>query len=109
MRGLLSVLVVGLAFTASAFAAPKRILSLCTAATDTIVRLGVTERLAAIDDYGRIVPGTEKIPVIGKASALSREQLVALNADLAFLWWYQDDVAKVLAELGVPVTRIRSG
>lgn len=88
---------------------PGRVLSLCSAATDAIVRLGAADRLAAIDDYGRIVPGTDNARIIGKAAALSREQLAVLNCDIAFIWWYQDDAANVLTKLGVPVVRIRSG
>jgi iron complex transport system substrate-binding protein len=88
---------------------PKRILSLCTSATDTIVRLQAQDRLAAIDEYSRVVPGTESATVIGKGSAISREQLVALGIDLAFVWWFQDDAAAVLQDLAIPVVRIRSG
>ena len=88
---------------------PRRILSLCTSATDTIVRLGVRDRLRAIDEYSRIVPGVKDVMVVGKGSAISQEQVIALEIDLAFLWWYQDDAANMLEELSVPVVRIRSG
>jgi iron complex transport system substrate-binding protein len=88
---------------------PQRVLSLCTSATDTLVRLGLVDRLAGLDEYSRIVPGTTNIPVLGKGSAISKEQVLARNLDLAFVWWYQDDAAKLLAECGVPVVRIRSG
>jgi len=86
---------------------PRRVLSLCTSATDTMVRLGAADRLAAIDEYSRIVPGCEDAAVIGKGSAISREHVVALGIDLAFLWWYQDDAAQTLEELSVPTVRIR--
>jgi len=93
----------------SAFAQPPyRILSLCTTATDVLCAIGATNQLVAIDEYGRVVPGAEKISVIGNASALSREQLVALHADLTFVWWFQDDAAKTLTELGIPVIRIHA-
>jgi len=88
---------------------PCHVLSLCTSATDTMIRLGAAERLAAIDEYGRIVPGTESVAMIGTGSAISREQVIAQGIDLAFVWWYQDDAAETLKELGVPVIRIRSG
>ena len=90
-------------------ARPARILSLCTSATDTLIALGAADRLAAIDEFGRIVPGAERAVVIGKGSVISREQVAALRIDLAFLWWYQDDAAGMLEELAVPVVRIRSG
>lgn len=88
---------------------PRRVLSLCTSATDTIVRMGANERLAAIDQYSLIVPGTEDVVVIGKGSAISREQVIALGIDLAFIWWYQDDAATLLEGLSIPAVRIRSG
>lgn len=88
---------------------PRHVLSLCTSATDTMIRLDAAGRLAAIDEYGRIVPGAESVAIIGTGSAISREQVIALGIDLAFIWWYQDDVAQTLEELGVPVIRIRSG
>jgi iron complex transport system substrate-binding protein len=90
-------------------AAPERILSLCTSANETVLVLGETARLAAIDEYGRVVPGVERAQVIGKGSAISREAVLALGIDLAFVWWYQDDAATMLEGLSVPVVRIRTG
>lgn len=90
-------------------AGPLRVLSLCTSATDTQIRLGAAESLAAIDEYGRIIPGSQNAKVIGKGSAISREQVVAMRINLAFVWWYQDDAAAMLHDLGVEVVRIRSG
>jgi len=87
----------------------RRVLSLCSSATDTMIRLGAANRLAAIDEYGRIVSGAESAAIIGTGSAISREQVIAMDIDLAFVWWYQDDAARTLEELGVPVIRICSG
>ena len=88
---------------------PARIVSLCTSATDTIVSVGAANRLVAIDEFSRVVPGTERVPVVGKGSAVSREQAAALRVDLAFVWWYQDDAAAMFEDLAVPVVRIGSG
>ena len=85
----------------------RRVLSLCTSATDTVLRLGAGARLAGIDEFSRIVPGTDTIAVLGKGSALSREQVLARKIDLAFVWWYQDDAASLLESLGVPAVKIR--
>ena len=95
--------------TVSIPARPERILSLCTSATDAIVRLGAGASLAGIDEYSRIVPGTADAVVMGRGSAISPEHVVARGVDLAFIWWYQDDVAAVLDRLGVPAVRITSG
>jgi iron complex transport system substrate-binding protein len=88
---------------------PQRILSLCTTATDSVVSLGVGDRLTAIDEYSRIIPGTQKAVVVGKGGALSREAVSSLHIDLAFVWWYQDDAASLLDDLAIPVVRIHSG
>ena len=95
---------------ASAFAEPpQRILSLCTTATDVLCAVGATNQLAGIDEYGRVVPGTANVPVIAKGSALSREEVIAGHFDLAFIWWFQDDAARLLQDAGVPVVRLRAG
>ena len=87
---------------------PQRILSLCTTATDTLAALGKMKKIVALDEFGRIVPGTQNIPVVGKGSAVSREAVAALGCDLAFVWWYQDDAAAMLEELAIPVIRLKS-
>ncbi len=89
-------------------AEPVRILSLCTSATDTILALGAVDRLIAIDEFSRIVPGSERVAGVGRGSEVSRERVAALRVDLAFVWWYQDDVAAMLEDLAVPVVRVRS-
>jgi iron complex transport system substrate-binding protein len=88
---------------------PLHILSVCTSATDTLVVLGLEDRLVAIDEYSRVVPHTDHAAVVGRGSAISREQVAAMGIDLAFVWWYQDDVAAMLDDLSIPVVRIRSG
>lgn len=88
---------------------PQRILSMCSSATDTIVRLGEGDKILAIDEYNRIIPGLNKTTVIGKGSIISQEQILSLGIDLAFVWWYQDAAAAMLEGLSVPVIRIRSG
>jgi len=87
---------------------PRRILSLCTSASDTLATIGQGHRIAAIDEYGRVVSGVRHAAVIGKGSMISREQVLALGIDLAMIWWYQDDAAAMLDELRIPVVRIRS-
>lgn len=90
-------------------AEPMRVLSLCTSASDTMAAMHQSRRLAAIDEYSSVVAGLDKTTVIGKGSAISKEQVLALQIDLAFVWWFQDDAAAMLEGLGVPVVRIRSG
>jgi len=88
---------------------PQRILSLSSSATDTLVRLGQTHRLCAVDEYNRNVPGIGTAMCISKGSAISREQIQSLKVDMAFIWWFQDDAAHLLDDISVPVVRIRTG
>lgn len=82
---------------------PQRVLSLCTNATDIMIDLGLKDRLAAVDQYNRIVRGSEDAEVVGKESALSKERIIYSDIDVAFLWWYQNSAAELLESLGVPV------
>jgi iron complex transport system substrate-binding protein len=95
------------AFSATAAPAPSRVLSLCTTATDTMVRLGLGSSIAGIDEYSAVVPGTRGIPIIGKGAAISKEEVLARGIDLAFVWWFQDSASRALAELGIPAVTIR--
>jgi len=104
------LVLLGFVFSPNGLAkSPRHVLSLCTTATDVMLAIGGHEQLAAIDEYSRVVPGAADIPVIAKGSELSREEVLAQHIDLAFIWWYQDDAAKLLGELSVPVVRIRAG
>ena len=87
---------------------PARILSLSAMADNIIVKLGLSGKLAAIDQYGKIIPGTEKAEIIGRGSALSIEKILELKVDIAFIWWYQDDVATMLKKYSIPVVRLKS-
>lgn len=84
-------------------AGPQRVLSLAAAGNDLVIKLGAGNRLAAIDDYGRIVPGTAKLPSIGKSGMLSREAVLAHRIDGAIVWYYQTEPARMLRQLGIPV------
>ncbi|MFZ4695929.1 MAG: ABC transporter substrate-binding protein [Verrucomicrobiia bacterium] len=97
---------VALSSWAAPAAPPQRVLSLCTTATDVLCALGAGKQLAAIDEYGRVVPEAAAVPVVSKGSALAREEVLARRVDLAFIWWYQDDAARLLEDLSVPVERI---
>ncbi len=100
MKGLAWLIVATLCL--AAVGAPQRVLSTSTLASAIMVGLGAADRLAAIDSYGGIVPGTEGAVVAGRGSAISREALLELGVDYAFIWHYQTDLAGVLDALGIP-------
>ena len=109
LQWFLLVLVAGITLTSwgASPTPPQRVLSLCSTATDVLCALGARGQVVAIDEYGRTIPEAADVPVISKGSVLSREEVIARRVDLAFIWWYQDDAARLLEGLSVPVERIR--
>lgn len=87
-------------------AAPLRIVSTSAAATHILLALGAEEELAAIDSHGSIVPGAEHIPVAGRGSVLSLEELTRLRVNRAVLWYYQRELATSLRDRGIAVTTV---
>ena len=87
-------------------AAPLRIVSTSAAATHILLALGAEEELAAIDSHGSIVPGAERIPVAGRGSVLSLEELTRLRVNRAVLWYYQRELAASLRDRGIAVTTV---
>ena len=87
-------------------ASPLRIVSTSAAATHILLALGAEEELAAIDSHGSIVPGAERIPVAGRGSVLSLEELTRLRVNRAVLWYYQRELAASLRDRGIAVTTV---
>lgn len=86
----------------TAAGAPKRILSTSAAANDILIRIGARDSLAAVDRYGKIVDGTERIPSIGRSAAISKEKILELGIDGAVVWYYQTDLQNTLRSLRIP-------
>ncbi len=97
----MKLLIVLLFCSTSLFAAEVRILSLCTAASDIIIRTGQKDKLKAIDLYGQIVPGTEDIPVIGRGATVSLEKITAMGITHAIIWDYQTEMVRALPNLEI--------
>lgn len=66
-----------------------KILSLCAVVNDILIRSGQVDKLTAIDQFGRIVPGTDKIPVIGRGATVSFEKIIELEITHVIAWEYQ--------------------
>ncbi len=101
MEPLKIFLICFVAVTTSLFAAEVRILSLCTAASDILIRTGQKDKLKAIDLYGQIVPGTEDIPVIGRGATVSLEKITAMGITHVIIWDYQSEMERVLPNLTI--------
>ena len=81
---------------------PRRILSTTTAGTALLIELGAAGELAAIDRYGKIVPGTEHAAEVGRGSALSAERVLLLEIDLAVIWYYQHSLQSLFRRMNIP-------
>ena len=81
---------------------PRRILSTTTAGTALLIELGAASELAAIDRYGKIVPGTEHAAEVGRGSALSAERVLLLEIDLAVIWYYQHSLQSLFRRMNIP-------
>ncbi len=84
----------------SAFA---EVYSSCSAATGLLLRFG---NLAAVDSYGRSVPGAEHLPCPGKDGALSEEAIVKLGIDRAVVWEYQAASRRLFEQRGIAVLAV---
>lgn len=87
-------------------AGPVRIFSSSAGATHILLQLGAGPALAAIDEYGGIVPGSEAIPTVGRGEAVSLERLAELGVNTAVVWNYQSRLADGLRQAGIRVVEL---
>lgn len=85
----------------------ERILTTCTSVTDTLVRLKQKRKIAGCDEYSRMLPEMSDAVLLAHGGSIARENVIAARIDLAFIWWYQDEMAEQLADLNIPVIRIK--
>ena len=89
-------------------APPERIVSLVPSATETLLALGIGERLVGRTDYDRL-PELRGLPSVGGGLQPNLEVLVALEPDLVIVFEGESDRAtgERLRNLGVPHFSIR--
>jgi iron complex transport system substrate-binding protein len=85
----------------------ERVLTTCTSVTDTLLRLKQKQIIAGCDEYSIMFPEMSGVAVLAHGGSISRENVIASRIDLAFIWWYQDEMAEQLANLNIPVVRIK--
>jgi iron complex transport system substrate-binding protein len=88
-------------------ASAERILTTCTSMTDTLLRLKQRHIIAGCDEYSRMFPEMSGAVMLAHGGSISRENVITAGIDLAFIWWYQDEMAEQLANLNIPVVRIK--
>jgi len=87
---------------------PGRILSLVPSATETLIRLGVAERLVGRTDYDT-APALSDLPSVGGGLQPNLEILRTLDPDVVVAFAGDSDAvtARTLGTLGIPVLRVR--
>lgn len=79
-----------------------RFYSASSAATLLLMKLGAGGSLAAVDRYGKLVPGTEGLP-----ADPTLEKLAELGVNRAFVWSYQSPLGERLRQHGIRVETVR--
>jgi iron complex transport system substrate-binding protein len=93
--------------TPGAEPAPLRVVSLCSAATEAMVALGIADRLAGVDEHSAPA-GAPHVPVLAAGGRLSAERLLAAKPQVAFAWWYQQGAIEQMQSLGLRVVPLRA-
>ena len=87
--------------------APLRVVSLCSAATEAMVALGIADRLVGVDQHSAVA-GAPHVSVLATGGRLSAERLLAAKPHLAFAWWYQRGAIEQMQGLGLRVVPLRA-
>lgn len=90
---------------------PERIITLSSAITETVFKLGAGHRIIATDNDSHHPPAASVLPKIGQSSSLQSKQLLALQPDLVIAE-ESAQPGQVFAELrasGVPVKIVQFG
>lgn len=87
----------------------QRVISLIPSATETLIALGATDRVAGRTRYD-VAPEVARVPSVGGGLDPSVEAIVALHPDLVLAWENDKrrEVPNKLAALGVPVFTLRT-
>lgn len=87
-------------------AAPRRIVSLTPATTETLFALGAGDRVVATGDYDDYPPRVKSLPHVASYSSVDVEKIVGLSPDLVIAGgnaFNPPEAISKLRELGVPV------
>lgn len=90
---------------------PRRIVSLAPACTETLIELGLKDRLVGITPFSDYLKEAKDIEKIGFFTQPSLEKIVALRPDLVLAADYigQESICRTLKRLGIKVEVFRRG
>ena len=81
---------------------PERIVTLAPNLTEIVFELGLGDRVVGVSEYAAWPPEVEGLPRLGGLFDPNLEGMIALEPDLAIVLPSQEEVARHLAEVGVP-------
>lgn len=88
--------------------APRRIVTIGSAATEIVVALGAGDRIVGIDTTSKGIPATDKLPDIGYMRALAAEGILAQTPDLIIATMDSGprEVIEALRQSGIPLAQL---
>ncbi len=88
---------------------PQRIVSLAPAYTETLIELGLMDRIVGVTPFSDYLEETRDIERVGFYTQPSLEQIVSLRPDLVLVADYigQESICKTLERLGIKVVVFR--
>ena len=94
-----------------AIAEPQRIVSLAPVYTETLIELGLKDRLVGVTPFSDYLKETEDIEKVGFFTQPSLEKIVSLKPDLVLVADYigQESIYRTLERLGIKVVVFRRG
>ena len=85
---------------------PERIVSIASAATETLYAIGCGDKIVGVDKYSDYPPEAKDKPQVGTGSKLNVEKVLGLKPDLVVAWWFNRRAIKTLEDKGVTVVAI---
>lgn len=84
----------------------ERIVSIASAATETLYAIGCGDLVVGVDNYSDYPPEAKNKPDVGTGSSLNVEKVLGLEPDLVVAWWYNEEAIANLESQEVPVLAI---
>jgi len=85
---------------------PERIVSIASAATETLYAIGCGDKVVGVDKYSDYPPEVKEKPQVGTGSKLNVEKVLGLEPDLVVAWWFNRQAIKTLEDKGITVVAI---
>jgi len=85
---------------------PERIVSIASAATETLYAIGCGDEIVGRDKYSDYPPEVQEKPSVGSGSQLDVEAVLGLEPDLVIAWWFSREAISTLEDKGLTVLAI---